>query len=106
MKRLVFCAMLLPGACSTVFAAPVFTTRLDDPQAVYLTLTAQAFGVHADGLADDSAAVQAAIDKAWSPAREGIAFVRSGHYRITRIIFVWPDERALSGESAEAARHP
>jgi sugar lactone lactonase YvrE len=92
MKCLAFCAMLLlPGACCTLFAASVFTTRLEDPKAVYLT--PPAFGVRADGRADDSAAIQTAIDRAWSPAREGIVFIPSGRYRITRTIYIWPGER-------------
>src|SRR5689334_1024191 len=39
-----------------------FTTRPDDPSAI--SLTAPGFAVHGDGQADDSAAIQAAIDKA------------------------------------------
>lgn len=92
MNRLAFCAMLLPSACSTVFAASVFTTRIDDAKAVYLS--AQDFGVRGDGAADDSAALQAAIDKAWSP-RQGIVFIPSGRYRITRTIYIWPGERVI-----------
>jgi hypothetical protein len=39
-------------------AASVFTTRIDDPAAVYLT--AQDFGVKGDGRTDDTAAVRGA----------------------------------------------
>jgi polygalacturonase len=53
-------AMLLPGISSAVFAASSLATRPDDPKAV--NLIAPAFGVHADGNSDDSAAIQAAID--------------------------------------------
>ncbi|MGB6690269.1 MAG: glycosyl hydrolase family 28-related protein [Terracidiphilus sp.] len=91
MKNLSLSALLLLCACSPAFGASVFTTRLDDPKAVYLT--AQGFGARADGRADDSAAIQAALDKAWSPAREGIVFIPSGRYRITRTIYVWPGMR-------------
>ena len=75
-----------------LFAASVFTTRLDDPKAVYLD--AAVFGVHGDGKADDSGAIQAAIDTAANRAvREGIVFVPSGRYRLTRTIYVWPGVR-------------
>src|SRR5580698_1484112 len=88
MKKSLLLAMLLPGVSSAAFAASVFTTRLDDPKAVYLT--AQEFGVVGDGKADDSAAIQAAIDKADSKAGEGIVFVPLGRYRLTRTVYVWP----------------
>lgn len=79
------------GVCSVSFARSVITTRLDDPKAVYLT--AQEFGAHGDGKADDSAALQAAIDKAEGHHREGIVFVPSGLYRLTRTIYIWPGVR-------------
>ncbi len=83
-------ALLLFGSSPTSRAASVITTRLDDPKAVYLT---PEFGVHGDGNADDSAAIQAAIDKAEGNAHEGIVFVPSGRYRLTRTVYVWPGVR-------------
>lgn len=62
-------------------AASVFSTRPDDPKAVVVS-------------GNDGAAIQTAIDKAAeSPAREGIVFVPSGRYSITRTVFVWPGVR-------------
>ena len=87
-----FCtAMLLLCASSAAGAASVLTTRLDDPKAVYLA--AQDFGAHGDGTTDDSAAIQAAIDKAEGHAREGIVFVPPGRYRLARTVYVWPGVR-------------
>ena len=63
------CTILLPNWAS---AASTITVRLDDPQAVYLT------GAKGDGKADDSAAIQAAIDKAAGTRRQGIVFMPSG----------------------------
>ena len=82
--------MLLAGTASAAFAASAISTRLDDPKAVYLT--APEFGAHADGKSDDSAALQAAIDKAGTGS-EGILFVASGQYRLTRTIYVPPGVR-------------
>jgi len=93
MKKTLLFAMLLLGASSSALAASVFTTRLDDPKAV--VLTAQEFGIHGDGIGDDSAALQAAVDKAESNAREGILFVPSGRYRLTRTLYVWPGVRLI-----------
>src|SRR5690348_14644102 len=49
-----------------------FATRPDDPRAVPLT------GAVGDGKADDSAAIQAAIDKAAADREEGIVFIPQG----------------------------
>ncbi|MDR3698448.1 MAG: glycosyl hydrolase family 28-related protein [Candidatus Sulfopaludibacter sp.] len=85
--------ILLHGIVSAAFAASAIGTRLDDPKAVYLT--APEFGVRADGNSDDSAALQAAIDKAENNVREGIVFVPSGQYRVTRTVYVWPGVRVI-----------
>jgi sugar lactone lactonase YvrE len=93
MKQGLFFTVLLLGVCRDALAASVFTTRLDDPRAVYLT--AQEFSAHGDGKADDSAAIQAAIDKAENGVREGIVFVPSGRYRLTHTVYVWPGVRVF-----------
>ena len=93
MKKCLLSIVLLLGVSSAALAASVFTTRLDDPKAVYLT--AQEFSAQADGKVDDSAAVQAAIDKAASSAHEGIVFVPAGRYRLTRTVYVWPGVRVI-----------
>lgn len=93
MKKALLCSALLLGITSVSSASSVFTTRLDDPKAVYLT--AQEFGAHADGAADDTAAIQAAIDKAEGGVREGLVFVPSGRYRITRTVYLWPGVRLI-----------
>jgi sugar lactone lactonase YvrE len=84
--RLLLAAALLadPG---TAFAQSVFTTRPDDPQAVHLT--PEAFGVRGDDDADDSAGLQAAVDKAGSAVAGGIVLVPPGRYVITKTIYVW-----------------
>jgi hypothetical protein len=93
MKLPILSITLLLGTASTAWPSSVFTTRLDDPKAVYLA--APAFAVKADGQADDSAAIQAAIDKAGSSVREGIVFIPSGRYRLTRTVYVWPGVRVI-----------
>jgi hypothetical protein len=86
-----WCLVLAMALAGVAQAASVITTRLEDPKAVYLS-TAE-FGAKGDGEADDSAAIQAAIDKAENRVREGILFVPSGRYRVTRTIYVWPGVR-------------
>jgi hypothetical protein len=74
-------------------AASTYPVRLNDPAAVYLT--AEEFRVHGDGKEDDSAAVQAAIDKLQATKGEGIVFIPQGRYRITRTIYLWPGIRVI-----------
>ncbi|WP_379128477.1 glycosyl hydrolase family 28-related protein [Paenibacillus sp. sgz500958] len=60
----------------------VYTGRPEDPQAVYLT--PDNFPVAADGIGDDSEALQQAINS----IPFGIVFIPEGSYRISRTIYV------------------
>ena len=84
---------VLLGAALPATGASWYPNRLDDPAAVYLT--PDKFPVRADGSADDSAALQQAIDKVQQSTGEGIVFIPSGRYRITRTIYVWPSVRVI-----------
>ncbi len=59
----------------------VYLSQPNDPQAV----TVKGVG---DGRADDSAAIQQAIDAAAAGGHGGVVFLPSGRYRITRTIFI------------------
>jgi hypothetical protein len=91
MKLLLLLTLLL--FAGTAPAASTYRTRLDDPAAVYLT--PEEFHVHGDGVEDDSAAIQAAIDKLQAGKGEGIVFVPQGRYRISRTIYLWPGVRVI-----------
>jgi len=89
--------LALLGAILLQFAIPVlgasyYPVRLEDAKAVYLTK--ENFPAHGDGVADDSAAIQSAIDRA-AEHGEGILFVPEGRYRITQTIYVWPSVRVI-----------
>jgi sugar lactone lactonase YvrE len=86
--KLVLVEILLCGSALAASGASYYRTRLDDPKAVYLAQGG-------DGKADDTGAVQAAIDKVQETTGEGIVFVPEGRYRITRTIFVWPGVRLI-----------
>lgn len=90
-----FAGLFLISMCCAVsgYGSSVYPTRLDDPAAVYLTPAE--FHVQGDGKADDSLAVQAAIDKLEETRREGIVFIPEGRYRITRTIYLWPGIRII-----------
>lgn len=81
--------LLLFSFSSWAIAASVFRTRPDDPKAVSVT------EARADGLADDTAPLQRAIDQAASTASEGLVFLPSGRYRLTRTLYVWPGVRLI-----------
>ena len=76
-----------------VFGNSFYSARLDDPRAVYLT--ADRFAVKGDGIADDSVAIQEAINKVREITNQGILFVPAAHYRLTKTIYIWPGIRLI-----------
>jgi hypothetical protein len=88
--RMLFAALL---AMASSWGASYYTVRLDDPKAVYLT--ADNFPVRGDGLADDTEAIQRAIDKVQETTSQGIVFVPQGRYRLTKTINIWPGIRVI-----------
>jgi hypothetical protein len=79
-KRLIAAALLAAPVMVSAATTSVYTTLPNDPLAVVVR------GV-GDGRADDSAAIQAAIDKAGT-AGGGVVFLPSGRYRISRSIII------------------
>ncbi len=69
-----------------------------DPAAV--VLKAGAFGAVGDGVADDTAALQAAINAVQERTVRGVVLVAPGRYRVTRTVHVWSGIR-LIGYGAE-----
>ena len=78
---------------SPIDAQSYYPLRLDDPKAVYLT--PENFPVHADGITDDTEALQSAINKVQETTGEGIVFVPSGRYRLTTTVYVWGGIRVI-----------
>jgi hypothetical protein len=89
-------AIFVVGFClvlGRIFAGEsVYTLRPEDSQAVYLD---DSFGARGDGAADDTAALQAAIDRVQETTRRGIVFIPSGRYRLTRELQVWSGIRLI-----------
>jgi hypothetical protein len=81
----------LAAAPAWAWAQSYYTVRLDDPKAVYL----EAFGARGDGVADDSDAIQKAIDTVQETITQGIVFVPEGRYRLAKTINVWPAIRLI-----------
>jgi len=93
MRELIVLGIVVLGFVFRSSGASFYPARLDDPNAVYLTQ--DRFSVRGDGNADDSAAIQAAIDKVQETTGEGILFIPPGSYRVTRTIYVWPGVRVI-----------
>lgn len=87
-------SLLFTALAPALLAGPsVFTQRPEDPAAVYVT--PENFAVKADGLADDTAALQAAINRVQETTRRGIVFIPSGRYRLTSALLVWSGIRLI-----------
>jgi hypothetical protein len=93
MKRHLVLGFALLSTSLPALGASVYTTRLQDPAAVYVT--PEAFGVRGDGESDDSEALQTALDKAAAAGNGGVVFLPSGRYRLTRTLYVWRGLRVI-----------
>lgn len=78
------------GALAAALCAPLLAHAAST--SAYLTMPADARAVtvkaRGDGVADDSAAIQRAIDSAANQGEGGVVFLPSGRYRITRTILI------------------
>jgi sugar lactone lactonase YvrE len=94
MRKLIISAWAVFFTGVSLPASPsVYLQRPDDPQAV--CISPEAFAVHADGVGDDTAALQAAINRVQETTRRGIVFVPEGRYRLTRELQVWSGIRLI-----------
>ena len=84
---------VLAQAAAPAPGSSYYPLRLDDPRAVYLV--PESFPVHGDGVADDTAALQQAIDHVEEATKQGIVFVPEGRYRLTSTVYVWPGIRLI-----------
>ncbi|MFC5863123.1 glycosyl hydrolase family 28-related protein [Acidicapsa dinghuensis] len=91
LRALAALLVLLPIA--SFASESYFPLRPDDPHAVYLEHGN--FGVKGDGIADDSDAIQQAINRVQETTYQGIVFIPQGRYRITKTIYVWEGIRLI-----------
>jgi Pectate lyase superfamily protein/SMP-30/Gluconolactonase/LRE-like region len=85
-----FSQSLIPSASAS---NSYYSSRPGDPKAIYLT--PDKFPVKGDGVADDSAGLQQAIDTVQEKTNQGILFIPAGRYRITTTIYIWPGIRLI-----------
>jgi hypothetical protein len=86
-------ALLLLLCAPAALAQSIYTQKPADAFAVYLEHGS--FGASADGVADDTAAIQSAIDHVAETTGDGVVFVAEGRYRITHTIHLWTGVRLI-----------
>ncbi len=91
MARLLCAVAAVCCAATAAAAQSYYPVRLDDPKAVY----ADSLGARGDGVADDTASLQRAIDRVQETSGHGIVFVPPGRYRLTGTLYVWPSIRLI-----------
>jgi sugar lactone lactonase YvrE len=92
-KTLLLTSALLSSALPLSAQTSYYPSRLDDPKAIYLTRENPP--AQADSIADDSAALQQAINKVQETTKQGILFIPAGRYRLTKTIYIWPGIRLI-----------
>jgi hypothetical protein len=93
MLKILLVAVAMLSSTAEVLGDSYYSERVDDKRAVYLT--PDGFPVKGDGLADDSGAIQQAIDRVRETTNQGIVFIPSGRYRLTKTIYIWPGIRLI-----------
>ncbi len=81
--------LLALAATASAQAQSLFTQKPDDPGAV--VVTPDQFGVKADGVADDTDALQQAMSR----SRGGIVLIPEGRYRLTKTLYVATGTRVI-----------
>jgi hypothetical protein len=79
-------------ATGFLHAASVYPERPDDARAVYVEI---GDNVRGDGAADDTAGLQAAIDRVQETTGQGVVFIPSGRYRLSKTLCIWPGIRLI-----------
>lgn len=92
-KRFLLAATLSALAPSLLPAQSYYPVRLEDKTAVYITRGSN--GVAGDGVADDTDAIQHAIDHVEETTHQGIVFLPEGRYRLSHTLYIWPGIRVI-----------
>ena len=91
--KTIFAVAAILSTAVPLLGTSYYPARPKDAKAVYLL--PDNFPVKGDGIADDSAVLQQAINKVRETTNQGILFVPAGRYRLTRTIYIWPGIRLI-----------
>ncbi len=86
-------AFLLSAIAFPLMAQSFYPLRPDDSNAVYLDKGQ--FGAKGDGIADDSDALQQAINRVEETTRQGVVLIPEGRYRLGKTVYVWEGIRLI-----------
>ena len=86
-------ALLFMASATSLVASSYYPLRPNDPLAAYLDRGQ--FGVHADGVGDDSDALQQAINHVEETTHQGVVFIPEGRYRLGKTVYVWEGIRLI-----------
>src|SRR5580698_6572281 len=101
MRKTILAAAAILSTAIPLLGTSYYPARPSDAKAVYLS--PDRFPVKGDGIADDSAVLQQAIDTVRETTNQGILFVPSGRYRLTRTVYIWPGIRVIGFGAARPA---
>jgi hypothetical protein len=101
MIKTILAAAAILSTAGPLLGTSYYPARPKDAKAVYLS--PDSFPVKGDGIADDSAVLQQAINKVRETTNQGILFVPTGRYRLTRTIYIWPGIRLIGFGAARPA---
>ena len=101
MIKTILAAAAILSTAVPLLGTSYYPARPNDAKAVYLS--PDNFPVRGDGNADDSAVLQQAINRVRETTNQGILFVPSGRYRLTRTIYIWPGIRLIGFGTARPA---
>ncbi len=94
--------LLALGAGTALAALPVREEAQAQPATVpRQMLSAASYGAKGDNSADDTAALQAALDAAFAPGGPGFVLIPPGTYKVSRTLRIRPPE----GERGDITRH-
>jgi hypothetical protein len=93
----------LLSTAGTAFAIGATPTMAQAAPAATRTISAAQFGIVGDGVADDTAALQRAIDAVFTPGEAGILIIPPGIYKVSRTLKI--EHRAHMGHRNGIVAH-
>jgi sugar lactone lactonase YvrE len=93
-RQFILLVIFLSFICTiTAQSQSIYPLKIEDKKAVYFQ--PDQFSIAADGIHDDSDALQKAIDQVAENGQFGIVFIPEGKYKLNKTIYVWKGIRII-----------